>query len=211
VTVGFGLTHDSTDDTGRPVSGALAKLHLAYFTSTGDTPKDDDFVTYRAEWQQFLPLWLPQRGLALRAYSSWIDPIGDGGTADMAFQRLMTNDDPDLLRGYKDFRWRDRGLVAFTAEYRWPVWASDTREGVGLDAYLLTDVGQVFGNRREITSDNMTASYGGGLRLIGWHGFVGRIEYAASEEDQIFRLRADQVFQFQKGGLFHGRNPVPSR
>ena len=37
------------------------------------------------------------------------------------------------------------------------------------------------------------------------------IEIAKSEEETVVRIRGDQVFQFAKGGLFHGKNPVPTR
>ena len=57
----------------------------------------------------------------------------------------------------------------------------------------------------------MTVSYGGGLRVESGRGLVFRIEYARSEETGVIRLRADQVFQFTKGGLLHGREPIPAR
>ncbi len=211
VTAGASLIHDTTTETGRPVSSGSRRVTASYFTETGSELPDLNFWSYRVELQQFVRLWRDKRVLAFRAYYSWIDPVAGGGTSRVPFQRLMTNDDPDLLRGYEDYRWRDRGMTAFTAEYRWPVWAASHADDIGLDAYLFTDVGQVFGDNEEISADNATTSYGGGLRLVGRWGFVGRIEYAKSEDDTVFRIRADQVFQFAKGGLFHGRNPVPSR
>jgi hypothetical protein len=84
-------------------------------------------------------------------------------------------------------------------------------EGVGLDAYLFSDIGQVFGDHDEISIDHVTTSFGLGFRLISTPSFIGRIEYAQSEEERVLRVRADQIFQFHKGDLFSGRNPVPSR
>ena len=129
----------------------------------------------------------------------------------MPAPRLHTNDDPDLLRGYDDFRWRDRGMALVNAEYRWPMWRHQHPTGSGLDAYLLSDVGQVFGHARELSLDHMTASWGGGFRLIGSRGYVFRVEYARSDEDHVIRFRADQVFQFVKTGYIHGREPIPAR
>jgi hypothetical protein len=83
--------------------------------------------------------------------------------------------------------------------------------GLGLDAYLFSDVGQVFGERRDISLPHLTVSYGGGVRLVNNAGFLARLEIGASNEETILRLRTDQVFQFSKGNLFHGRNPVPQR
>jgi hemolysin activation/secretion protein len=139
---------------------------------------------------------------------SWSQPIGG---SSIPFQRLATNDDPDLLRGYPDLRFRDRGLVVITGEYRWPIWASVRAAGAGVDAYLLADAGQVFRDRRNLLLPRFTTSYGGGLRIITGSGFAGRVELAWSDEGMQARLGSDQVFQFSRGGLYHGRNPIPLR
>jgi len=190
----------------RPGRGGIQRLRTSYFESTD---RDDvRFWTFRGEWQQFVTLWLPQRVLALRGVASWIEDVGDDPVPGA---RLNTNDDPDLFRGYDDFRFRDRGLGILTAEYRWPVWTNERALGAGLDAYLLTDAGQVFGATEEIGLRHVTVSYGGGLRMESGHGFVFRLEYARSEETSVLRFRADQVFQFVKRGFFHGREPIPAR
>lgn len=206
ITLSLTLEQDTAGTTGRPEGGAIRRLRAAWFESTD---RDElSFWTYRAEVQEFIPLWYSQRALALRGLVGWIDP---NGGVSIPFQRLMTNDDPDLLRGYQDFRWRDRGLLVATAEYRFPWWTLAETEGGGLDMYLLSDVGQVFGTATDIAMSNMTASLGVGLRLVGRSGFLTRAEVAFSHEGGVFRLRADQVFQFMRGGLYHGRDPIPSR
>jgi hypothetical protein len=103
-------------------------------------------------------------------------------------------------------------MAAVTVEYRWPIWAEKRADGLGLDAYLLADLGQVFGDLDEIALDDLTTSFGGGARLLSvTGGFLGRLENARSREESVVRLRADQVFQFARNGLYHGRNPIPSR
>jgi outer membrane protein assembly factor BamA len=206
-TASFSLTHDNTGETGRPDRGGLRRVKASYFTGVGGG--DVGFWTYRAEIQQFLPLWTARRALALRTHLSWIENTGDD---PVPFQRLLTNDDPDLLRGYDDYRWRDRGLAALTVEYRWPVWTYCLPPGAGVDAYLFTDIGQVFGDLEEISGGNLTESFGGGLRVIGFGGsFAARFEIAVSQEETLLRVRGDQLFQFTRGGLYHGRDPVPAR
>jgi hypothetical protein len=69
----------------------------------------------------------------------------------------------------------------------------------------------VYNDIDEITGDNLTFSYGAGVRLIGSRDFVARVEYGRSGEQAVWRLRFDQIFQFSKGGLFNGRVPVPDR
>jgi len=206
VSAGGQWRHENPNLANRPGRGGIQRLRATYFEATD---RDDvRFWTFRGEWQQFFTLWRPQRVLALRGVGSWIEDVG-GDPIPAA--RLNTNDDPDLLRGYDDFRFRDRGLAILTAEYRWPIWAHERPMASGIDAYLLTDAGQVFGDAAELGWNHMTLSYGGGLRVESGHGFVLRIEYARSEEASVLRFRADQVFQFVKSGLLHGREPIPAR
>jgi hypothetical protein len=200
------LRHDTTHEDGRPVASGLRRLSVARtdeFDGEGNS-----FWTFRADAAQYVPLWNSGQSLAVRGFISWSEPIGG---SVIPFQRMMVNDEPDLLRGYWDLRFRDRAMTALSAEYRWPVWAQDTAQGTGVDAYLLGDVGQVFGEPEQLAMEQLTVSYGGGLRFISPGGFVGRVELAWSEEGLRARLRADQIFQFAKGGLYHGRNPVPLR
>ncbi len=202
---GLSLARDTTDDTGRPQGCSVQRVSLSFFE-----PRESDeasFFTYRAETQHFLRLWR-DRVLALRVWGSWIDAERDG---DVHFQRLMTNDDPDLLRGYIDFRWRDRGMAALDLEYRWWSWEHSGPGSTGLDAYLFYDTGQVFGSAQELALENLTHSYGLGLRLATPRGFGGRVELAWSEEGFVFRLRGDQLFQYARRGLYHGREPIPIR
>jgi hypothetical protein len=198
--------HESAGLENRPGRGGLERLRASYFESV-----DRDqvrFWAFRGEMQHFFTLWRPLRVLALRGLAGWIENVGDD---PVPASRLYTNDDPDLLRGYDDFRWRDRGLAIATAEYRWPVWAHERAMGPGLDGYLLTDVGQVFGHEDEWGLRRLKLTYGGGLRLESGRGLALRLEYARSEETSIIRLRADQVFQFHKRGYLYGRDPIPAR
>ena len=205
-TLGVALSQGTVSETGRPTSGGSRRFRATYFNGLGHDSVA--FFTYRIDLQQFLQLWHPYHVLALRTHISWLDQVG---TAQIPFQRLMTNDDPDLMRGFKDFRWRDRGMAILSAEYRWPLWVLTHPDAMGMDLYLHTDVGQVFGNIDQINRDNFTYSYGAGVRLLGARGFVLRIEYAHSNEANVWRLRGDQIFQFTRGGFFHGRDPIPAR
>ncbi len=204
-TVGLGLAHEDAPQDGRPTRGGVRRAIVTYFH--GNSQDDTRYWQYRGELQQFVPLWFRYHTLALRGYLTWIDPVGNRETP---FQRLMINDDPDLLRGFNDFRWRDRGLAVLSAEYRWPLWAYQYPHGSGMDLYFLADVGQVFGEFDQITADNLTFSYGIGLRLLSSRGFILRVEFARSSEGSQWRLRSDQIFQFHSG-LFSGRDPVPAR
>ena len=202
----FALIHDDTREVGRPEGGGIRRARATYFQDNADA--NENFWTYRMELQQFVPLWFSKRALALRGFISWMDT---GADEKVPFQRLMINDDPDIFRGYRDFRYTDRGLTSFSAEYRWPVWAAGSVNAPGIDACLFADAGQVFGDRNDLSELNMRNSVGGGFRWVSGWGFGGRLEVARSAEEWVVRLRGDQVFQYAKSGLLYGRNPIPPR
>ncbi len=204
-TIGLGLVHEDAPLDGRPMRGGVRRAIVTYFHGTSED--DTRYWQYRGELQQFIPLWFPYHTLALRGFVSWMDPVGD---REIPFQRLMFNDDPDLLRGFNDFRWRDRGMAVLSAEYRWPLWAYQYPRGSGMDLYFLADVGQVFAEFSQITADNLTFSCGIGVRLLSSRGFILRVEWSHSNEGSVFRLRTDQIFQYTRA-LFSGRDPIPAR
>ena len=200
------LVHDDEGGTGRTTKGGTRRVRVERFESTDK--RDVGLWSYRAELQQFMTLWHPYRVLALRGYGSWLDPTGGDV---IPFQRLLVNDTPDVLRGYRSFRFRDRGLVAFNSEYRFPISMKQFPGRAGLDLYPLADYGQVFDDAKQIGFNNMKFSYGLGLRVESGNGLVARLEWARSKEETTLLLRADQIFQFMKRGLLYGRDPIPSR
>ncbi len=204
-TASLELRHDNTSEATRPERGGLRRARVSAFRSTNDD--DMHFWTWRGEIQQFVPLWFTKRALAVRGFVTKIEPQGD---QPIDFQRLMTNDEPDLLRGYPDLRFRDEGFAIATAEYRWPVWSLESSPNMGADMYAFTDVGQVFSEVKDI-GDDLTTSWGGGLRLGSFKDFVGRVEFAMSNEGTQFRFGFEQVFQYDKAALLRGRIPVPDR
>ncbi len=116
VSLGAQLSHENDLSLLRPTKGGSRRVRVERYESTDKS--EVGFWSYRAELQQFFTLWHPYRVLALRSYGSWIDPSGPSA---LPFQRLMINDTPDALRGYRAFRFRDRGLVTVDAEYRFPL------------------------------------------------------------------------------------------
>jgi hypothetical protein len=207
ISLALTLERDTTDEDGRPLRGTVQRLKTSYFR--GINGSNLAFLTLRAETQQFLPLLFSNQALAIRGYMSWIET---NDADSFPFQRLMTNDDPDLFRGYYDFRWRSRGITALSAEYRWPVWAYRETNDLGADMYLFSDIGQVFDGFDDISRHHLTYSYGVGARIVGYRGtFVGRLEVGWSDEEVVLRLQADQLFQFAKEGLIHGRDQVALR
>lgn len=205
LTLSLGLIRDTTAEDGRPMSGGIERLKVSYFYDTKD--ENAAFWTFRGEGQRFFGLWNSKQALAIRGYVGWIKAED---WDHVPFQRHLTNDDPDLLRGYQDFRWHGRGLTALSVEYRWPIWAFKSADQIGVDAYLFVDAGQVFNEFNQLSGDHVKTCYGMGIRLAD-NEFLGRVEVGWSNEEVVFRLRADQIFQYAKGGLLHGRDQVALR
>jgi hypothetical protein len=196
------LTRNTAPWLGRPDHGLFSRATVHFFESTGTD--DTRYWAYRIDLQRFLPLWFTKRSLATRAS---VHRLVSDGDDPIPLPHLLLNETPDLLRGYVDGRWHDRGMLNLTAEYRWPVWNSSRIDDLGIDAYLFVDYGQVFSETSEISTRNMTTSYGGGLRILDDPRFFVRLEVGHSKEDTVFRLSADQVFQFSPSGFFYGRDP----
>jgi hypothetical protein len=183
-----------------PGGGTIFAVSAGGFvaTNTGDV----SFVATRVEIQQFVSLWHTERALALRGFCSFIENTGNAG---IPFQRMFINETPDQFRGYDSGRWRDVGITGIIAEYRYPFLADAIGTGFGLDAVLLADVGQVFNRAADISTDNLTQSYGFGLRAFMNDHFVGAMELVWSEEGFQFRLSTKQLFQYSRDVLFQGR------
>jgi len=192
------LRYDKTHGSGRPEPGVIAQGQASRFSPTGTY--GDPFWQVAGETGAFLPLWFTDRTLAVRGAVSWIETPENRA---IPFTRLSTNHSGEELRGFQNYRFRDRGLLDFSAEYRWPVWAHQRVHDVGVDAYAFVNSGQVFGEWHEITTRLWQTSWGGGFRAILSDGFAGRLEIARSRESTQIRLRADQMFDF-KGGLYAG-------
>lgn len=191
--------HSSAPNQGNPNRGTVLIGTAGLFVSTSD---DVSFIAYRFEAQQFVPVWHSRRALALRGYLNY---VGDRGDNPIPFQRMFINELPDQFRGYTSGRWRDIGITGLTAEYRFPLFADHADGGFGIDTALFTDIGQVFSTFDEIRTDNLTESYGFGLRAYMGHAFAGSIDFAWSEEGFQFRLATKQLFQYSRDVLFNGR------
>ena len=113
--------------------------------------------------------------------------------------------------GYPDERFRDRGLLLFSVEYRWPVWADKSINALGVDAVLFVDAGQVFEDAQDIAMAPMAYSYGIGLRGAAFGHYFGSMDIGFSEEGFQFVISSRQSFQASSASLFRGSNPVPER
>ena len=66
----------------------------------------------------------------------------------------------NTLRGYGDFRFQDRHLLVFSAEYRW-------LPSRIIDMAIFVDSGKVTAERRDLDLDGLKTTYGIGIRFHG--------------------------------------------
>lgn len=165
---------DLASQSERSVEGTRLGFGAEYAQEVGAGRDAVRFARYRAEIVQFvpLPLFPPQRRLALRGLLEKAEPLGDG---KVPFYRLPSLGGTRHLRGYGSNRFRDEGILLLTAEYRWPVWHN-------LDAVLFTEAGQVFSQYEDLAPDAFHLGYGGGFHFVTGSQLAFRLELAGSSE-----------------------------
>ena len=88
---------------------------------------------------------------------------------------LMPDLGGDTLRGFANYRFRDRHSINVTAEYRW--YAQEF-----LDAAIFYDAGKVVPDRRSLDFNGLKSSFGAGIRFHGPQTTALRIDLAHSHE-----------------------------
>ena len=91
------------------------------------------------------------------------------------------------LRGYQDFRFRDRNRLLMNAEFRWT-------PARFVDMAIFYDAGKVTGRREDLDFDDLKDSYGIGMRLIGVNGLRlpsrGRAQQGKQCPSDLYRRRS---------------------
>ncbi len=142
------------------------------------------FRRYEADLQQYIPLPNRYRVIALRA--NLVMTESSAGDA-VPFYYLPTLGGGDRLRGFREFRFRDRNSLLLTAEYRWEAWWA-------LDMALFVDAGKVTFRRSDLDFTDLEASYGIGFRFHSSDALVARLDFGFSREGSITFLRYSHVF-----------------
>jgi len=198
------LYRDNADQRGRPRQGGFQSLGVSLFNASDNSGLQ--YLTYHANLEKFFSLWHTDRTLAVRGF---FNRIANVGNVDIPFTRLVTFQRPDELRGYHSLRFYGMGSLGISTEYRWPVWVARGRNDMGVDAYIFSDIGQVFEKTHEISLNNIRVTGGAGLRLIdSQRGFAARFELGLSDEQTIVRLKFSQTFQYDPKGILYGKNPT---
>jgi outer membrane protein assembly factor BamA len=177
-----GITFDWRDNPLSPHSGGR---YAVQYSNYDDRDQDAlGFQRVAIELQQYVPLPNRYRMLALRAATVVTDPHAG---QDVPFYYQPTLGGGQRLRGFREFRFRDRNSLLFTAEYRWEAsWM--------LDPAVFADAGKVAYDRKDLNLKDLDVTYGVGFRLHSNTKFVSRLDLAFSREGFIPLLRFEHVF-----------------
>jgi outer membrane protein assembly factor BamA len=164
------LDVNTLDTPGYPTSGGYYRLSAATF-------RDRDYSRYsfrrvEADVEQYIPLVHKNWILALRGRAALSKT--DAGQ-EVPFYLLPALGGPTTLRGFLDYRFRDRDLLLLNAEYRWPIFRA-------MDGALFYDAGTVAATPGALSARRLKTDYGMGVRLHSSTRTVVRLDVARSRE-----------------------------
>lgn len=147
--IGIGLEWDGRDNIFFPTRGQLFRFSVKFFDES--LGSDFDFKRLNLDFRQYLRI-LPYHVLAFNGYISLI-------TGEPPFQMLSMMGGEYLMRGYYKGRYRDKNMVAFQAEYRFPIWRR-------LGGAMFAGYGDVSDEIDGFRLRDFKYSAGGGIRFL---------------------------------------------
>jgi outer membrane protein assembly factor BamA len=176
------VKYDFRDQPLNPRSGG-------YYIAEGGYYHDGDFGAYsfrrwKMEAQQYFPFFNQRRVIAVRGKLEMTDANSD---QQIPFYLLPVVGGSEDLRGYREFRYRDRDSLVFNLEYRWEAFS-------GLDLALFGDAGNVFPKAGDIQLDKLKTSYGLGFRFNTDRSVFWRIDIGFSPEGTRTFVKFNHVF-----------------
>jgi hypothetical protein len=121
---------------------------------------------------EYIPLLHKNWVLALRGRAVLTETAAG---QDVPFYLLPSLGGSTTLRGFLDYRFQDRDLLLFNAEYRWPLFRA-------LDGALFYDAGTVGPSTHALSVRNAHTDYGVGVRLHSTRRTLVRLDVARSNE-----------------------------
>jgi len=165
-----------------PRKGGKYRVALARYSDRSGN--EDGFTRVDVDLQQYVSVLNERRVLAVRALGSFSDVAGE---AEMPFYLMRTLGGGQTLRGFRDFRFRDRHLLAVQAEYRFEIFTA-------LDGAIFYDAGQVAPRLSRLRWRDFERDYGFGFRFGGNGGVFLRLDFAYGGEGPRTWLRFGHVF-----------------
>lgn len=187
------ITSDTRDFAGHPTRGGLYRAAAANY-SDRDTGVFS-FRRYEAEAARFLPLADSRVVIALRGWLVASD-TGDGHFVPFYLQPSLGGH--NTLRGYADYRFHDRNLLAFNAETRIAMMTH-------VDAAVFFDAGNVAARVGDLNLSKR--SYGAGFRIHSRRQTFARLDIARGGEGWRFVFRLTDPLNLAR--LSRRTAPVP--
>ena len=158
-----------------------------YSIAVNDIRDRDDRFSFRrldADVRQYLPLLNEQWVLVFRGFAQ-ITSADDRQV--IPYYLLPSLGGAQTLRGYSDFRFQDKHLLVFNAEYRW-------LPSRIVDMALFVDAGKVAAERRDLDLDGLKTTYGIGIRLHGPTFTPIRLDLARGDEGIRAHITGSMTF-----------------
>jgi outer membrane protein assembly factor BamA len=158
---------------------------FAYTHNRDLESKGYSFDRVDAKVTQLFPFFDKRRVLVLHGQLAYAY-AADGNRVPFYLMPYLGGD--DTARGYYQYRFHDRSLAVFNAEYRFESFA-------GLDVALFYDAGKVAPELSDITMSDLKTSYGIGFRFSTKNRFVFRVDVGAGggEGTHVF-IKFDHAF-----------------
>jgi hypothetical protein len=158
---------DTRDVPGYTVRGGRYRLSMAMFHDQEGS--GHSFRRVEAEAAHYLPL-----GRTVLALRGRVDLSQSGAGQVVPFFMLPALGGSNSLRGYLDYRFRDRDAMLVDAEYRWPILRH-------VDAAVFCDAGAVAPAVSGLTG-HLNADYGAGIRVHSQKHLLVRLDVARGGE-----------------------------
>jgi hypothetical protein len=176
------LKFDYRDEPLNAHSGGLYQLNYAYYDD--QSLGRHSFRRLDAEIQQYFPFLKKKRVIAFRAATSLVDTSAGQSVPFYLMQELGG---ADSLRGFREFRFRDRNYLLMNLEYRWEAFS-------GLDLAIFGDVGKVANRRRDINLKDLESDVGFGFRFNTIKSVFLRVDVGFSHEGTRFFFKFGPAF-----------------
>jgi outer membrane protein assembly factor BamA len=142
------------------------------------------FGQYHVEVRQYFPFLNQRRVIAVRAKTVLTQTAPK---QDVPFHMMPALGGSDDLRGFDEFRFRDRNMVVLNAEYRWEAFS-------GLDMALFVDAGQVAARTQDFNLNNFKKAAGFGFRFNTAKSVFLRADVGFSEEGARLFVKFSRAF-----------------
>ena len=172
------LRHDSRDTEARTQRGILAELSTGV---TSDLQSDVDFsaLSMRGEITGFIPVLPLYRVLVARVGVEGVLPPTADGQIPLDDHVLLGR--KNGLRGFADYRFRDRMGWWATLEYRYPIYRYEDSPFV-LSPAVFADAGRVAGTFSELWESDVHWNVGVGIAGELETSLIMRVEVGRSRE-----------------------------